>query len=168
MNANRMLPSVAPAGARLSWKPYPPRRILVVDDNPLIRELYTKGLADAGYEVDAAEDGAVAWDALQVTVYDLLITDNLMPKVSGLDLLKKIYTAHMTLPIIMATGTFPEEEFNLYPELQPEITLLKPHTVTEFLEAVEEVLYAHNGLREKSVPPPFCQVRPPANRLWLQ
>jgi DNA-binding NarL/FixJ family response regulator len=91
-----------------------------------------------------------------------------MPKVSGLDLLKKIYAARMTLPIIMATGTFPEEEFNRYPELQPEITLLKPHTVTEFLEALEEVLCAHNGLREESVPPPFCQVRSPANRLRLQ
>jgi DNA-binding response OmpR family regulator len=164
-----MLPSMAPAGAQLHWETYPiPRRVLVVDDNPLIRELYTKALADAGYQVDGAEDGAGAWDALQVTAYDLLITDNLMPNVSGVDLLKKIYTARMTLPIIMATGTFPEEEFNLYPELQPEITLLKPHTVTEFLEAVEEVLYVHNGLREESVPPPFCQVRVSANRLWLQ
>jgi hypothetical protein len=82
-------------------------------------------------------------------------------------LLKKIYAARMNLPVIMATATFPEEEFNRSPWLQPEITLLKPHTATEFLEAVEEVLYAHNGLREESVPPPVRQVRPVADRLRL-
>jgi DNA-binding response OmpR family regulator len=144
-----------------------PKRILIVDDEPLIRQLYTKVLVESGYKVEDAEDGAVAWDALQVNAYDLLITDNQMPKVSGVDLLKKIYAARMTLPIMMATATFPEEEFNRSPWLQPEITLLKPHTTMEFLDAVEEILYAHNGVSEESVPPPVFQIRPAANRLRL-
>jgi DNA-binding response OmpR family regulator len=144
-----------------------PKRILVVDDEPLIRQLYTKVLVESGYKVEGAEDGAVAWDALQANAYDLLITDNQMPKVSGVDLLKKIYAARMTVPIMMATATFPEEEFNRSPWLQPEITLLKPHTATEFLEAVEEVLYMHNSVSEESLPPPVCQIRPAANRLRL-
>jgi DNA-binding response OmpR family regulator len=144
-----------------------PKRILVVDDEPLIRRLYTEALADVGYEVDAAEDGAVAWEALQANAYDLLITDYIMPKVSGIDLLKNINAARMTLPVMMATATFPEEVFILYPELQPEITLLKPHDMTDFLEAVEEILYTHNGVCEESVPPPVCQIRPAANRLRL-
>jgi DNA-binding response OmpR family regulator len=144
-----------------------PKRILVADDEPLIRQLYTKVLVEAGYKVEVAEDGAVAWDALQANAYDLLITDNQMPKVSGIDLLEKIYAARMTLPIMMATATFPEEEFNRSPWLQPEITLLKPHTPTEFLEAVEEILYMHNGVCEESVPPPVFQTVPAANHLQL-
>jgi CheY-like chemotaxis protein len=92
-----------------------PKRILIADDEPLIRQLCTKVLVEADYKVEGAEDGAVAWDALQVNVYDLLITDNQMPKMSGVDLLKMIYTARMTLPIMMATATFPEEEFNRSP-----------------------------------------------------
>jgi DNA-binding response OmpR family regulator len=144
-----------------------PKRILIADDDPLIRQLYTKLLVEAGYKVEGAEDGAVAWDALQVNAYDLLITDNQMPKMSGVDLIKLIYTARMTLPIMMATATFPEDEFNRSPWLQPEITLLKPHSTTEFLEAVEEVLYIHNGVNEESVPPRVFQIRPAANRLRL-
>jgi DNA-binding response OmpR family regulator len=47
-------------------------------------------LIDAGYQVDVAEDGATAWAALQLSKYDLLITDQFMPKVSGVELPKKI------------------------------------------------------------------------------
>jgi CheY-like chemotaxis protein len=165
MDNNQISPAVPPISNRLPWTP--PRRILVVDDEPLIRLLYVKLLADFDYQVDGAEDGAVAWDALQLTAYDLMITDNAMPKMSGVELLKRIYDARMTLPVIMATGTFPEEEFNRSPWLQPEITLLKPHTVTEFLGAVEEMLCTPNGHRAESAPPPVCQVRPAANHLRL-
>jgi DNA-binding response OmpR family regulator len=165
MLKNQISPQAAPAAARLQRKPNSPRRILVVDAEPLIRRLYTEALAAAGYEVDAAEDGEVAWDALQVIAYDLLITDYVMPKVSGVGLLKKINAAGMTLPVMMATATFPEEVFIRHPELQPDVTLLKPHDVTDFLVAVGKVLYAHNGVSEKSTPPPVCQVRSSSNRL---
>ena len=53
------------------------------EDNRVIRRLITKVLVDTGYEVDAAEDGEAAWDALQLNSYNLLITENKMPKVSG-------------------------------------------------------------------------------------
>ena len=163
---NYQIPAaVAPAGIRLPWEPKASRRILVVDDEPLLRLLYTKLLTELNYQVDSAEDGAIAWDALQMTPYDLLITDNLMPKMSGVELLEKIHNARMALPIIMATGTFPEAEFAHSPWLQPEITLLKPYTPKEFLEAVEEILHASNGLREEPVAPPACQIRPLANHL---
>jgi CheY-like chemotaxis protein len=101
-----------------------------------------------------------------VTAYDLLITDSVMPKVSGVELLKKINAAGMPLPVIMATATFPEQAFVHYPELQPKMMLLKPHDMTDLLEAVEEVLHAHNGVCEKPVPP-VCQVQPTANRRRL-
>lgn len=49
------------------------KRILVVDDEPLICRLYSELLVDSGYEVDTAEDGAIAWDELQRNGYDLLV-----------------------------------------------------------------------------------------------
>jgi DNA-binding response OmpR family regulator len=139
-----------------------------VDDEPLIRQLYTEVLVEAGHKVDGAENGVVAWDALQVSAYDLLITDNEMPKATGVDLLKKIHVARMTLPVMMATATFPEEVFIRYPELQPAVTLLKPHTMTEFLEAVEEVLYIHDDVPAEPGPPTVIQTHPPVKRLWLR
>jgi CheY-like chemotaxis protein len=119
-----------------------PPRILVVEDEPLMRHLNIKMLIDAGYHVDAAEDGAAAWDTLQVESYDLLVTDNSMPKVSGVELIGKVRAAGMALPVIMATGALPQEEFVRRPHLQPAATLIKPYTLEEFLGTVRKVLCA--------------------------
>jgi len=57
---NQILQTVAPASATLQNQTIRPRRILVVDDEPSICHLNVKALSDAGYQVDDAEDGAVA------------------------------------------------------------------------------------------------------------
>lgn len=138
-----------PANASL-MKINPPRHILVVDDKPLILHLTALVLTDSGYEVDSAEDGAVAWDRLQLNSYDLLITDNEMPNVSGVELLKKLHDARMSLPVIMVTGTWPNEEFTRYPWLEPAAGLLKPFVLAEFLETVEKVLREADGTADRS------------------
>lgn len=150
-----------PSTARQS-QPNPPNRILVVEDDLSLRQIHTDVLAQADYEVEAAEDGAVAWDALQVNGYDLLITDNQMPKVTGVDLLKKVHAARMKLRVIMATGTYPDEEFTRYPWLQPAATLLKPYSMAEFLSAVKKVLRGNDNAHGEPAPPPAWQIRPAA------
>jgi DNA-binding response OmpR family regulator len=118
----------------------PPPRILVVDDEACMRGLNAEILVKAGYHVDAAEDGAAAWDILQTKGYDLLITDNSMPMVSGVELIAKVRAARMALPVIMATGTVPEHEFSRHPQIQPNAILLKPYTAVEFLKTVSGIL----------------------------
>ena len=167
MTAKFFTPADAPDNAPPEHRPGPPRRILVVDDEPLIRQLYTEVLTDSGYKVDGAEDGAVAWDTLQKQRYDLLITDNEMPKVSGMELLEMLHAARMNLPVIMATGTFPKEEFNHRPWLQPDITLIKPFILAEFALAVDEVLDANHLVRAAAIPPAHWHVQPVANRLRI-
>src|ERR1700679_1825540 len=76
----------------------PPQRILVVEDNPILLRLSTRMLMDASYHVDAAEDGAVAWDVFQLQSFDLLITDNSMPNVTGLELIEKMRTTGIAIP----------------------------------------------------------------------
>ena len=115
----------------------PAQRILMVDDEKFIRQLYADVLTDAGYQVDAAEDGAAGWEKLQDANYDLLITDNNMPKVSGVQLIKKLHFANKLLPIIMATATPPE---NLE-ELQLAGLLAKPFGMDQLLQVVEEALH---------------------------
>jgi two-component system response regulator AtoC len=110
----------------------------VVEDEPDILCLNSEILTGSGYHVDAAADGAAAWEALQLKDYQLLITDNEMPKVSGVDLLKKLRAARMALPVIMATGTLPYEEFTQHPEIQPTAVLLKPYTVVDLLGMVKK------------------------------
>jgi len=120
----------------------PPHRILVVDDDTDLLLLNSEMLIDHGYEVDAAEDGSAAWEALNTARYDLLITDNNMPKVTGVELIKKLCAAGVIVPTIMATGTFPNEELTRHPWLQPVTPLRKPYTLPELLRAVKEVLHA--------------------------
>lgn len=118
----------------------PPHRILVVEDDILIRQLNVVALLRSGYDVDAAKDGAAAWEALNSDLYDLMVTDNNMPKVSGIELLQKMRAARMVMPVILATGVLPQEDFNRYPWLQPEATLVKPYTVEELVRTVKRVL----------------------------
>jgi two-component system, cell cycle sensor histidine kinase and response regulator CckA len=129
------------------------QRILVVDDDISIRQLSTEMLIRAGYEVDAAGDGAAGWKALQGKSYDLLITDNFMPKVTGIEMVKKLHAAGMKLPVIMATAMLPQDEFVSHPWLRTVTTLLKPFRADSLLSAVKKILTADDGVRAPDQPP---------------
>lgn len=134
-----------------------------MDDESCIRRLNAEMLLRSGYHVDTAENGADAWRALGVERYDLLITDHNMPKVTGVELIKRVRGARMALPIIMATASLPEEEFAKHPWLQPEAMLLKPYTVGDMLMTVRDVLRAANSARDLIAPPPNWQSSPSVN-----
>jgi DNA-binding response OmpR family regulator len=97
----------------------------VVDDDHSLRGLSAAILTHQGYQVDAAQDGVDAWSSLQNHPYDLVITDHNMPKVTGVDLVKKLRAARMTLPVILMSGALPAEELNRNPTLQLASTILK-------------------------------------------
>jgi len=82
-------------------------RILVADDDPVIRRLLGSILVRGGYEVLYAPDGEAAWSMLQEQSVDLLISDHSMPGLTGLDLLRHIRATPScaSLPVIMITGT---------------------------------------------------------------
>jgi DNA-binding NtrC family response regulator len=115
-------------------------RILVVDDESAMRELITAVLVGCGYQVDTAENGAVAWEALQAKPYDLLITDHNMPKITGVELVKSLRLAHMALPVVMVAGILPWEELAQNPSLALAATILKPFALDELLDTVTNVL----------------------------
>jgi DNA-binding response OmpR family regulator len=155
----------SPAGAAPLNKTEPLRRILVVEDDPDIRLLNTEVLTESGYHVDAAVDGVEAWHALKSKPYDLLITDNNMPIVTGLELIKKLRAEDMTLPVILMSGTLPTEELEKHPWLQIQATLLKPYTLAELFRTVKEVLVAASEAREQNTLPLNWQRLPSDERL---
>lgn len=124
-------------------------RILVVDDDEDIRQLNTELLLNSGYQVDAAADGALAWNTLRLNDYDLLLTDHLMPPVNGLNLVKKLRDARMAMPVIVVSGTMWAKELRQHPWLQIDATLLKPYTADELLATVREVLYAPDAMPDR-------------------
>ena len=118
-------------------------RILVVDDERAVRNVHAEILAHAGYEVDVAADGALGWEALLTKQYDLVITDNSMPKVSGVELIEKILSAGMGIAIIMATGAVPDYLFTSHPRLRDVARLTKPFSGAQLLAAVKKILSSH-------------------------
>ena len=120
----------------------PSSHILVVDDDGEIHALCAEALVSFGYRVYAAEGGAAAWKELHANSYDLLITDNNMPKLSGVELVMKLRSARMTLPVILASGELSAEELNRNPWLQLAATLVKPISSGQLLKTVGAVLLA--------------------------
>ncbi len=137
----------------LRSQPYSRPRILVVEEEHDLRQLTAEVLTDAGYQVDVAEDGAAAWAALQHFKYDLLITDQFIPKLSGVELLKKVHAAHMSLPVIMATACLPTWEFALHTWLQSTKMLLKPYSFEQLLVRVKNALAQDPSPNPRNAPP---------------
>src|SRR5262249_22652937 len=83
-----------------------PLRLLVVDDSRSVREALSAMLAGAGYRVETASDGWEAWEVLQDSTFDLVLTDLEMPRLSGYDLITKIRTdAELRdLPIVVVSS----------------------------------------------------------------
>jgi len=131
------------------------RRILVVDDDEDIRRFNAEALTGSGYHVDAAVDGAKGWEALNADRYDLLITDNSMPNLTGVELIKKLNDARIPVRVILASGVPPAEES----ELRLAATLPKPFSLEELLGTVKKVLGEVDG-DESRKPQPS---RPPVD-----
>jgi DNA-binding response OmpR family regulator len=130
-------------------------RILVVDDDRATRQLNVDFLTDQGYDVEAVMDGVAGWNALQAKSYDVIITDNQMPKMTGVQMIEKIRDAYMTTPVIMATGLLPQNEFDRKPWLKPDVTLQRPFSNEDLLAAVKDVLNADDGrddVKESLIP----------------
>jgi len=80
------------------------KRILVVDDDPVIREVVGKILSALGYETEGAADGLEAVERLTQSEFAVVITDMLMPKMDGMQLLAHIKARHPGTDVIVITG----------------------------------------------------------------
>jgi two-component system response regulator HydG len=78
--------------------------ILVVDDEELVRGFFTAALEKRGYTVLTAFDGEDGWAKIESMPVDLIISDIKMPRLDGMELLKRILGAHPTLPVILLTA----------------------------------------------------------------
>ena len=146
-------------------------RILIVDDDPGIRNLMARALRGAGYRISCAGDGEAGWDALCAEGFDLLITDHEMPRLTGLDLLRRVRAGSLHVPVILTSGRMPWNEKDLLQLLPPGKALEKPFmlgkllaSIRSFLTPAELTAQMSNGqlLRESEAGPGMSRFQPKA------
>ena len=115
-------------------------RILVIDDEQVIRDVLQKSLERNGYVVEAAENGESALDKIKHTFFNVLITDLKMPKVSGMEVLRDIKALNPFIEVIVVTG---------YPTVESAVEaikigafdyLSKPFDIADILGALKRCL----------------------------
>jgi excisionase family DNA binding protein len=118
------------------------QRVLVVDDEASIRDLLSKTLALAEYDVDTAPDGTAALDRMRAFGYDLLIADLKMPGMDGLTLIRQAKRIKEDLPVIIITGFSTESSAIEAVNLGVAGYLTKPFRVPQVLAAAAKALGA--------------------------
>jgi excisionase family DNA binding protein len=130
----------APAPARAPAPATSRPRVLVVDDEASIRDLLSKTLALAEYDVDLAPDGRSALERLRIIPYDLLITDLKMPGVDGLTVIREARRLKADIPVIIITGFSTEASAIEAVNLGVSGYLTKPFRVPRVLAAAAKAL----------------------------
>jgi excisionase family DNA binding protein len=133
--------AAAPTGAAVAPRPASARpRILVVDDEASIRDLLSKTLALAEYDVDVAPDGRSALERLRLYPYDLLIVDLKMPGMDGLSVIREAKRLKSDLPVIIITGYSTEASAIEAVNLGVDGYLTKPFRVPQVLAAAAKAI----------------------------
>lgn len=101
-----------------------PVRVLVVDDEEPLRQMTSTILERAGFQPDMAEDVLSALQRLETQDYDVVLSDIMMPGLSGLDLLKSIHRTAPDVPVILMTGN---------PSLETATEAIRAHSAVDYL-----------------------------------
>lgn len=115
-------------------------RLLVVDDDEEMRGLLRKVLEKEGYQVSVAGDGREALAVLARGTFDLVVTDMLMPRDGGLELLASLHRIHPSLPVIIVTAFGDWYSYTRALQLGAAAFISKPLRMSELIAAVHNAL----------------------------
>jgi len=128
-------------------------KVLVVDDEPTVREVVAGYLRRDGHEVAEAADGHLALELFDADPPDLVVLDMMLPGVNGLDILRRIRSGG-EVPVIMLTARAEESDRVAGLELGADDYVVKPFSPRELAARVNGVLRRTNG-RAASAPGPI-------------
>ncbi|WP_334332353.1 MULTISPECIES: response regulator transcription factor [unclassified Companilactobacillus] len=124
-------------------------KILVVDDEPAILELIEYNLENNDYQVSTATDGAMAFEKVSTDDFDLMLLDQMLPKMNGMEVLKKMRQSDILTPVIFLTAVDAEDS-----KIQGLISgaddyITKPFSIKELLARIEVVLRRTTSVQHK-------------------
>jgi two-component system response regulator MprA len=115
-------------------------RILVVDDEPALRDALESSLAFEGYEVTTASDGLEALDAIAANTPDLVLLDIMMPRLDGLTTVRRLRSRGDTVPVLMLTARDAVGDRVTGLDVGADDYLAKPFELDELLARVRALL----------------------------
>lgn len=115
-------------------------RVLVVEDQPKLRDLLSRVLTDGGYEVDAREDGVEALRTLMDVEYDAVVLDLMLPKLSGLDVLRAARARNVGVPVLVLTARDSVRDRVTGLDAGADDYLIKPFAMAELLGRIRALL----------------------------
>src|SRR5579872_1804939 len=117
-----------------------PKKVLVVDDEPAICELYKRALDRKKYTVDVAHSGAEAITAASHSAYDYIFLDLKMPEMSGVETFKELKKLNLRALVVIVTA-YPDSEMLVEAmKLGPLTVILKPFDLTEIQRSLESLV----------------------------
>ena len=124
------------------------KRLLIAEDNPALAGVIGFNLQRVGYEVTIACNGQEAWEFAQSAGFDLVVTDQQMPLMTGVELIERLRAKaeYASVPMIMLTAKGLELDLvQLREELGIEVVMAKPFSPFELVEKVSDCLTVRAG-----------------------
>ncbi|WP_322511682.1 response regulator [Chloroflexus sp.] len=122
-------------------------RVLVVDDDPQLRDLCRQTLARAGFVVTTAANALMALEALDQASFDLVMVDLAIPELNGLQLLEQIRLRDVSVPILIASGIASVEQIAYAMRLGARGLLIKPFHPQELADIARELVAKRQAVR---------------------
>ena len=119
---------------------HPSKKVLIIDDDPSIRETLSYFLLSQGFHAESVKDGDTALKTLQQSPFDLLIVDVDMPRMNGIELLKCLKEKNINTPPIIITGLISDMIHKEANKLKVLEVMEKPLSLYDILGSIQKGL----------------------------
>ncbi|MGG1630315.1 response regulator transcription factor [Rossellomorea sp. NRS-1567] len=121
-------------------------RILIAEDEEVLRMLMVDTLEDEGHELDEAADGREAVDHIMENDYDLILLDYMMPLLTGLEVIERVRNSpeKSTVKIMMVSAKSQQSDKDLVLKSGADYFIAKPYSPAELVQRIEEILNEEN------------------------
>ncbi len=129
------------------------KRILLAEDEEVLRMLVVDTLEDEDYRIDEACDGQEAIEMLQTNSYDLILLDYMMPVLSGIELIVRLrmIDTHKSTPVMMLSAKSQKADQDKVIEAGADFFMAKPFSPIELADRVKEIIQSYDEVDRAKV-----------------